>query len=126
LFVEYNRQLGTSVTKASQRLGREATGGGGKRSHSNMSKNAITLRVEVSFGTLHQRNHPLSVCDERGCGVSDTHPSTISLKQRLPQFAFKFRNLLGHGGVCDMQSLRRGVDRSKRCNRMESAQSLET
>jgi hypothetical protein len=77
-----------------------------------MSKNAIALRVEVSFGTLHQRYHPLSVCDKRGCGVSDTHASAISLKQRLSQFALKFRNLLGHGGVCDMQSPRRGVDRS--------------
>jgi hypothetical protein len=45
-----------------------------------MSKNAIALRVEVSFSTLHQRNHSLGVCDERGCGVSDTHASTISLK----------------------------------------------
>jgi hypothetical protein len=77
-----------------------------------MSKNAIALRVEVSFGILHQRYHPLSVCDERGCGVSHTHASTISLKQRLPQFAFKFRNLLRHGGVCDMKNPRRGVDRS--------------
>jgi hypothetical protein len=32
-------------------MGYETTGGGGKGCHRNLPKNAITLRVELSFGT---------------------------------------------------------------------------
>ncbi len=72
----------------------ETTGGGGKRCHRDLSENAVTLRIEFSLGALHQRQHPPSVCYERGRSVSETYASSVSLKQRLPEFALKFRNLL--------------------------------
>jgi hypothetical protein len=62
---------------------------------------------------------------QNGGSVRETYASPAFFKERLPEFAFKFRNLLRHGRVRHMQRSGGGVHRPTCRNGMECAQALK-
>jgi drug/metabolite transporter (DMT)-like permease len=62
---------------------------------------------------------------QNGGSVGEAHASPVFFQERLPEFAFKFRNLLRHSGVGHMQRRGRGVHGSTCRNGMECAQALK-